>query len=133
MRISNNYGKLPVSIKLLSPILIVFLTLWTAGTLAFGYYAKNSLERTMRQETEDLAILLQQDLQQKQRLISLKTRWISQENSVIQAVTSGDRALLLRTMLPIQSALELDLIRIVDTNNQSLISSQQRSLDEVKF
>ncbi|NEP82087.1 MAG: two-component sensor histidine kinase, partial [Okeania sp. SIO3B3] len=94
---------------------------------------KNSLERTMRQETEDLAILLQQDLQQKQRLISLKTRWISQENSVIQAVTSGDRALLLRTMLPIQSALELDLIRIVDTNNQSLISSQQRSLDEVKF
>ncbi|MDY7004243.1 MAG: ATP-binding protein [Cyanobacteriota bacterium] len=133
MKIYNNYGKLPVSIKLLSPILIVFLTLWTAGTLAFGYYAKNSLERTMRQETEDLAILLQQDLQQKQKLLALKTRWVSEEDAVIQAVASGDRALLLRTMLPIQSALELDLIRIVDTDNQSLISSQQRSLDEVKF
>ncbi|NEO53615.1 MAG: HAMP domain-containing protein [Okeania sp. SIO3B5] len=133
MRIYNNYERLPVSIKLLSPILIVFLTLWTAGTLAFGYYAKNSLERTMRQETKDLAILFQQDLQQKQRLLSLKTRWISQENSVIQAVAADDRTLLLRTMLPIQSSLELDLIRIVDTNNQSLISSHQRSLDKVKF
>ncbi|NES68010.1 MAG: HAMP domain-containing protein, partial [Okeania sp. SIO2D1] len=133
MRIYNNYGKLPVSIKLLSPILIVFLTLWTTGTLAFGYFAKHSLERTMRQETEDLAILLQQDLQQKQRLIALKTRWISEEDSVIQAVAAGERSLLLRTMLPIQSALELDLIRIVDTSNQSLISSHQRSLNEVKF
>ena len=127
------YGKLPVSIKLLSPILIAFLTLWTTGTLGFGYFAKHSLERTIRQETEDLAILLQQDLQQKQRLLSLKTRWISEEDSVIQAVATGDRALLLRTMLPIQSALELDLIRIVDTSNQSLISSQQRSLNEVEF
>jgi two-component system, NtrC family, sensor kinase len=139
MTIRAKYVKLPVSVKLLTPILIVFLSLWTAGTLGFGYFSKITLEQAARKETENLSILLQQDLQQKQKLISLKNRWISEERSVIEAVLTGDtygskqRALLLRTILPNQAALELDLVKIVDTNGKSMVSLQQRSLDQSKF
>ncbi|MDY7020297.1 MAG: HAMP domain-containing protein, partial [Cyanobacteriota bacterium] len=128
------YEQLSVSVKLLLPILAVFLSLWTAGTVAFGYFARNSLEQTAYQEAEDLAILLQQDLQQKQNLLTLKTRWISEEDSVIQAVNQGNRVSLLQVILPMQSALELDAIQIVDAkSHQPIISSQQGSLDEAKF
>ncbi|MGB3402036.1 MAG: ATP-binding protein [Microcoleaceae cyanobacterium] len=129
----HNHKGLPVSIKLLLPILIVFLGLWTAATLAYGYFARHSLEQTARKETEDLAILLKQDLEQKQRLLSLTTRWLSEEESLIQAVASNDQTVLLRAVLPLQAALELDLVRVVDTNDRLLVSSQQRSLSARKF
>ncbi|MGB3533868.1 MAG: ATP-binding protein [Microcoleaceae cyanobacterium] len=133
MNINYNYARSSVSIKLLSPILIVFLSLWTAATLAYGCFARNSLQRIVDQETQDLAILLEQDLQQKQRLLSLTTRWLSEEEDIIQAVISSDRNVLLQTILPRQAALNLDLVRIVDAENKLLISSQQRSLEQVKF
>lgn len=133
MTLRTKYNQFPVAVKLLSLPLIVFLSLWAAGAIGFGYFARNYLAQTAYKETGDLAVLLQQDLQQKQKLLSLKARWVSEEMNVVEAVSTGDRALLLRTLLPIQSALELDLLRIVDTNGQSLLSSQQRSLDGVQF
>ncbi|NES96256.1 MAG: HAMP domain-containing protein [Desertifilum sp. SIO1I2] len=133
MTLRTRYNQFPVAVKLVSVPLIVFLSLWTLGAIGLGYFARNYLAQTAYQETSDLAVLLQQDLQQKERLLSLKARWVSEERSVVDAVSTSDRTLLLRTLLPIQSALELDLLRIVDTNGQSLLSSQQRSLDGVQF
>jgi two-component system, NtrC family, sensor kinase len=137
MIVRARYIKLPVSAQLLLPPLIIFLSLWTAGTLGVGYFTRNNLEQTARKETEDLAILLHQDLQQKQKLLSLKARWISEEPTVIKAVSTSRvatpqeyQALLLRTLLPTQAALELDLLKIVDTKGQCLVSSQQGALKQ---
>jgi two-component system, NtrC family, sensor kinase len=128
MNIHAQYQKLSVAGKLLSPLLLVFLSLWTAGTLGFGYFARNLLEQTARQETEDLANLVAQDLQQKQDLLRLKTRWISENQTVVRAVASGDRALMQQTMLPIQAALELNFIRIVKPQGTVALSLQQGTL-----
>jgi two-component system, NtrC family, sensor kinase len=139
MTIRAQYTKLPVSAKLLTPTLIIFLSLWTAGTFGFAYVAKITLEHTALKEAEDLGILLQQDFRQKQKLLELQSRWISEELSVVEAVARGNtyggkqRALLLRTILPNQAALELDLIKIIDTNGKSIVSLQQRSLEKTKF
>jgi two-component system, NtrC family, sensor kinase len=130
MLLGFRYVRLPISVKLLSPLLVAFLSLWTAGTLGFGYLARKNLEQTALKEIEDRATLLQQDLKQKQELLYLKARWVSEDSNVVSAVAAGDRALLLRTMLPIQASLKLDLIRIVDTNGQVLVSSQQGSLTQ---
>ncbi|MCC3489723.1 MAG: HAMP domain-containing protein [Oscillatoriales cyanobacterium] len=124
------YVRLPISVKLLSPLLVAFVSLWTFGTLGFGYFARKNLEQTAHKEIEDRATLLQQDLKQKQELLYLKARWVSEDRNVIRAVAAGDRPLLLRTMLPIQASLKLDLIRIVDTNGELLVSSQQGALTQ---
>ncbi|OLP18888.1 two-component sensor histidine kinase [Leptolyngbya sp. 'hensonii'] len=133
MFVRTRYAKLPVSVKLLSPPLILFLTLWTAGTLGVGFFARSNLEQTARKETIDLAILVQQDLQQKQNLLRLKTRWVSEESNVIKAIAASDRPRLLRTLLPIQAALELDLIKVVNPTGQTVLLSQQRSLEQAKL
>jgi signal transduction histidine kinase len=128
--IRERYKRLPVSIKLLSPLLTVFLSLWAVGTLGFGYFARNNLEQTALKETEDFASLVQQDIKQKQELLHLKARWINERSDLISAVTSGNRSLLLRTVIPILAALKVDLLKIVDTNGKILVSMQQGELTQ---
>jgi two-component system, NtrC family, sensor kinase len=134
MAIRSRFTRLPVvSIKLLSPLLLAFLSLWIVGTLGFGYFARNNLEEIAKQESEDLASLLQESLKQNQESLKLKTRLVSEEKEVVRAVESGDRALLFQKVLPIQVALKLDLVRIIDADGQILISSQLGALKQVKL
>ena len=133
MNLHTRYTKLPVAVKLLSPPLILFLGLWTAGVVGFSIFANNNIEQATRKETEDLALFLQQDLQQKQTWLNQVTRWISEDPTLVAAVSAGDRDLLRSTLSPIQAALELDLIRIVDAKGQTLLSLQQRSLEQAQL
>ncbi len=133
MAIQSRYARLPVSVKLLSPLLLAFLSLWTTGTLGFGYFARNNLEQMARQEVADLASMLRESLKQRQESLNLKTRSVSEDNNVIKAVVAGDRALLLRTILPIQAGLKLDLIKIVDADGQFLVSSQLGAIGQAKL
>ncbi|WP_333002959.1 sensor histidine kinase [Microcoleus sp. A2-C2] len=104
--------------------MLAFLSLWTVGTLGFGYFAKNNLEQMARKEMVDLASMLGESLKQRQESLRVKARSVSEDNDVIRAVIKGDRPLLLRTLLPIQAGFKLDLIRIVDADGQVLVSSQ---------
>jgi two-component system, NtrC family, sensor kinase len=133
MAIQFRYGRLPVAVKLLSPLLLAFLSLWTVGTVSFGYFARNNLEQMARKEVADLASLLRESLKQRQESLKLKARSVSEDNNVIRAVAAGDRALLLRTILPIQAGLKLDLVRIVDTDGQLLASSQVGAIGQAKL
>ena len=125
------YRGLPVSVKLLFLPLVLFLSLWTAGAIGFIVFANHNLELMARKETAEMALWVQQDLQQKQKTLSLKRRWISEERRVMEAVSRRDRTLLLQTLLPTQAALDLDLIRIIDTQGQALVSLQQGGLEGV--
>lgn len=133
MAIQSRYARLPVAVKLLSPLLLAFLSLWTAGTLGFGYFARNNLEQMARQEVADLASLLRESVKQRQESLNLKARSVSEDNNVIRAVAAADRALLLRTVLPIQAGLKLDFIRIVSTDGQLLVSSQLGVIGQAKL
>ncbi|MEG4589785.1 ATP-binding protein [Microcoleus sp. MOSTC5] len=86
-----------------------------------------------RNEIVDLASMLRETLKQRQESLSVKARSVSEDNDVIRAVAEGDRALLLRTVLPIQAGLKLDLIRIVDTDGQVLVSSQLGAIRQAKL
>jgi signal transduction histidine kinase len=92
--------------------------------LGFGYFARNNLEQMARKEMVDLASMLGESLKQRQESLRVKARSVSEDNDVIRAVIKGDRPLLLRTLLPIQAGFKLDLIRIVGTDGQVLVSSQ---------
>jgi two-component system, NtrC family, sensor kinase len=125
------YRQLPVAIKLVSPVLLTFLCLWTIGLTSFGYFAKVNLNQTAIREMDDTVTWLQRDLDQQQQVLNLNARSVSETQTVIESITAGDRPRLLRSILPIQAALKLDLVRIVDAQGQVLLSSQQGSLGSV--
>jgi two-component system, NtrC family, sensor kinase len=125
MALLAKYGQLPVAIKLLSPVLIAFLGLWTIGTVSFGYFAKIQLDQTAQRELEDTASWIQRDLDQQRQLLKLNARSVSEDPALIEALTKGDRGMLLRAMLPIQAGLKLDLVRIISPQGDILLTSQQ--------
>lgn len=125
MALLAKYGQLPVAIKLLSPVLIAFLGLWTSGTVSFGYFAKIQLDQTAQRELEDTAAWVQRDLDQQRQLLKLNARSVSEEPALIEALAKGDQSTLLRAMLPIQAGLKLDLVRIINPQGKILLTSQQ--------
>lgn len=119
--------KLPIGVKLLLPLLTIFFGIWTVGTFSFF---KGYLEQDLKKETESFSVLVSQDLQQKQELLRSQARWVADKNGLPQAITSEDRALLLQKLLPIQSALELNLIKIVDTDGTVLADLRQGEINQ---
>jgi signal transduction histidine kinase len=122
-----------VSLRLLLPILVTFLSLWTVGTVAFGYFASNRLELAARKELEDTVRFLEDALQQRRSTLNLKARAISIDRAVVAATAKGDRAALFRTMKPIQVALELDWMAIFNLQGELLLSLQEGALSSIRL
>lgn len=131
--LANRYSRLPVTVKLLSPLLATFLGLWSVGIVGFGVVASNNLEQNARREAEDFAASLQLNLQLRQETLNLKARAISTNSDIVEALASNDTALLQQILLPIQVALELDLVKIIDPDGNSLLSLQQGELRAAKL
>jgi signal transduction histidine kinase/CheY-like chemotaxis protein len=129
----GHYSRLPVTVKLLSPILATFLGLWTAGILGFGFVARNNLEQNAQKEAADFAGSLQLNLQLRQETFNLKARAISTNSDVVKALVTKDPDLLQQILLPIQATFELDLVKIVDPGGNSLLCLQQGELRAAKL
>jgi signal transduction histidine kinase/FixJ family two-component response regulator len=133
MDLIARYSRLSVAVKLLSPLLATFLSLWTVGILGFGLVARNNLEQNAQKESEDFATSLQLNLQLRQETLNLKARAISSNSDIIKAVATQDRALLQQILLPIQATFELDLVKIINSNGDSLLCLQQGELRSAKL
>jgi signal transduction histidine kinase/CheY-like chemotaxis protein len=133
MDLLNRYSRLSVAVKLLSPLLATFLSLWTVGILGFGLVARNNLEQNAQKEAEDFAVSLQLNLQLRQETLNLKARAISSNSDIVRAVATQDRALLQQILLPIQATFELDLVKIIDPHGDSLLCLQQGELRQAKL
>jgi signal transduction histidine kinase/DNA-binding NarL/FixJ family response regulator len=133
MDLIARYSRLSVAVKLLSPLLATFLGLWTVGILGFGLVARNNLEQNAQKEVEDFAASLQINLQLRQETLNLKARAISTNSDIIRAVATQDRARLQQILLPIQATFELDLVKIIDPNGDSLLCLQQGELRAAKL
>jgi two-component system, NtrC family, sensor kinase len=133
MPLRSFYAKLSVTVKLLVPSLSVFLTLWTLGTFSFGYLTRQNLEQSASQETEEIATVVLRELQQRQQLLQSQSRWVADREEVVRAAASGDQALLVRRLLPIQASLKLDLIKIVNPAGQVVAALVQGDIRQAKL
>ncbi|RUS98052.1 hypothetical protein DSM106972_082710 [Dulcicalothrix desertica PCC 7102] len=122
--------KLPIVVKLLLPLLSTLLGVWTIGTFGF---MKSYLQQEQQRETEDFTVLVSQDLQQKQELLQLQARWVADKNGLSQAITSENQTSLVQTLLPIQAALQLDLIKVVATDGTVLADLRQAEITQAKL
>ena len=127
------YQQLPSSVKLLTLLISTFLILWVGGTLMFATFARRHLDQSVQREIEDTASWVQKNLDQRQNLLTLHARSIGEAPPVIKALETGDRSDLLRGILPLQAALEIDAVRVISPTGEVLLSSQQNSLSSAQF
>lgn len=122
------YSKLSLKAKIMLPLLSVFLGMWTAGTLGFGYFFTSRMEENIREETEEVSSVVAQDLAQKFELLRLQARWVADNKNLAAAIASAERSALLQVLLPLQASLKLDLIKIVDTDGAVLMELKQGAI-----
>ncbi|AKG22874.1 ATP-binding protein [Calothrix sp. 336/3] len=121
MVIQRNYAKLPVAVKLLLPLMLIFFGISGVGIYSFfiGYVANRLVA-----ETESTTNLLSENFSHRHQLLELRGKWLANQNEVIEAIASANRTTLLQTLLPIQASMQLDMITVVD--NQGLVIGDLR-------
>ncbi len=131
--IQKAYSKLPISVKHFLPLFslfFVFFGLWTVGTYCFF---QAHLERDLKQETEDFSSFFLHNIEQEQAILQSKARWIADGNDLPQVFALKNHADLLRALLPIQTALKLDLIKVITKDGLVLADLRQRTLVQAQL
>ena len=126
------YLKLPLKTKILLPLLLVFMSIWTVGTISFGYFFTQRLEENLETETKGVSSLIKDTLEKEKELLFLKARWLAESKQVSQLVAKQDKARLLINLLPMKESLQLDFIKIIDTKGEVLAQLRDRKIDLVK-
>ncbi|MEO1428115.1 MAG: ATP-binding protein [Cyanobacteria bacterium J06633_8] len=131
--LKKKYLQLPLKTKILLPLLLVFMSIWTLGAIGFGYFFTQRLEKKLKAETKAVASLVTDTLEREKELLFLKSRWIADSKEVFQLVARKDKATLLRTLLPLKESLQLDLIKILDTDGEVLARAKQKQIISVEL
>ncbi len=131
--LKKTYSKLPLKTKILVPLLFVFMSIWTVGTISFGYFFTYRLEEKLKAETKGVASLITDTLEREKQLLFLKARWVADSKEVSQFVAQKDKAALFRTLLPLKESLQLDFIKIIDTNGTLLAQVRQQEIISDQF
>jgi two-component system, NtrC family, sensor kinase len=114
--------------SLSAKILLVFLSMWTIGTVGLGSYFAKHLQDSLVRSTEEASFMVLQNLKQRQESLSLKVRWVADRQDVVAAVGQPDRGKILRTFLPIQASLDLKLVEVVDQKGELLVELKEDSI-----
>ncbi len=128
--IRASYRKLPVAFKLLLPILSTFLSIWTVGTFIF---LQAQLEKDLKEKVDGFSSLMSQEFKEEKEQLHSQARWIGDKKDISQAVEGKHQLLLIKTLLPFQSSLKLDYIKVITKDGTVLAELRKESLREVKL
>ena len=106
-------------------MLSIFVGSWMIGTVSVGYSATREQTRDLHRETKSAALRIAKELEAAQNLLSFKAKSIADIASLSQIVSTQDEQALLKTLLPLKSSLDLDLIKVVTP--QGTVLSDVRS------
>lgn len=119
------YSNLPLTGKILIPILSIFLGIWTVGTVSVGYLGTSNQASELKRETQNAASHISNEIGLAQELLSFKAKSIADVVQLPEAVSTRDEQALLRILLPLRSDLDLDLVKVID--NQGAVITDLRS------
>ncbi|MEM7716025.1 MAG: ATP-binding protein [Cyanobacteria bacterium P01_A01_bin.68] len=109
------------------------MSIWTVGTISLGYFFTYRSEEKLKSETEGVSSLVTDTLKREKKLLFLKARWVADAKEVSQLVAKKDKTALLRALLPLKESLQLDFIKIVDTNGKKLARVRQQEVISVQL
>ncbi len=115
------YSQMSLRQKISIPFIVVFLAIWFLGTSALGYYFSRNLKQKQLQETEALAKFILREFEKASNNLLVNARLLSDNAAIVQSVAQKDQTALLQQLLPLRTALSVDLIKIVDRNGNELI------------
>ncbi|MGI0493057.1 ATP-binding protein [Alkalinema pantanalense CENA528] len=130
MQFLRIYRHLSLRQKIVLPFLAVFMTILLIGAMAIGYWLTQTLEQQRYVELEDFSRRVQADLQANQEALIAKAQVLADQPAIRQAVAKGDRAALMQLLLPTKAELQLDWVKILNTQSQNLLDLQNETIQQ---
>lgn len=125
------YEKLPFSLKMSAPFILMFFIFWVVGSLAIGRYFSVKLAQQQRQQLEESAALVKQNLEKELFNLRRSVRLLATNQPILDGIEQQDRGLIQRELLPLVPALETDAVQVIDADANTLLDSRRRVLREV--
>ncbi|MBE9206636.1 HAMP domain-containing protein [Nostoc sp. LEGE 06077] len=125
--------RLNLSQKIVFSSLAVFLSIFILCLLIIGHWFTNSLEQKIRQEVANFAERVYKDFQHEQDDLETQVNLIAGRETILLAIEQQDKQRLLQDLLPIRTTLDLDWIKVVDTQGNTLLETKQARLINSKF
>lgn len=122
------YSKLSLRLKILLPLLSIFLLMWGLGTLSMGYFLSKRIEEHTEEDLQAIASVVHQGLKNQKEALFLQARWVADTQGIPELVMEGQKRKLIQTLLPLRSTLELDLVKIVDKEGNTIVKVQGGTL-----
>lgn len=114
----------PLSQKISLPFLLIFLGIWTVGTVILGEYFSITLEARKQRKAADLASLVELDIQRELEDLQKSARLLSLKTEIVDAAEERNQLRLQQQILPLKGILEADYIRVLSRQNQTLLDSR---------
>lgn len=127
-RLQATYSKLPLSQKIIIPFLSIILSMGMITMVSVWYWFAHDLEDQMYSEVEGFSSLVLRDFNREEQRLRWQTQLVANSPEVIQAAEQVNYSDLLKTLVPIKTTLELDLIKVLDKKGQILTNLHQNSL-----
>ncbi|MBD2455108.1 HAMP domain-containing protein [Nostoc sp. FACHB-87] len=125
--------RLNLSQKIVFSFLAVFLSIFIFCLLIIGHWFTNSLEQNLRQEVAIFAARVHTDFLHEQEDLETQVNLIAGRETIHLAIEQKDTAKLLQDLLPIRTALEIDWIKVVDPNSDTLVEIKHASLNNSRL
>ncbi|MEL7504738.1 MAG: hypothetical protein AAFN18_19975 [Cyanobacteria bacterium J06554_6] len=84
------YRQASLPLKISLPFILLFVGCWTAGTFALGEYFTNRLESKQAVRAEELAALVEREIEKELDYLRTGARLLSIKTSIAQSTSAAD-------------------------------------------
>lgn len=109
----------------------IFLTLWLGASASVGYLINRGLKYRLEVETETAAAQTLSHFHHFYRALKLKSKSLEYDQQLPTMLASDDLNQLLKTLLPIQVGLGVELLKVVNRDGEVVINLDQRHLANI--
>lgn len=127
------YRNAALPFKISMPFILMFLGFWVTSTAVVGVYFSNKLEQNQREQSRELAALVEREIEQELNSLRRVARLLSIEIPIAQGTLAQDTNQLQQAILPLVGILDTNIIKIINVSNQPLFTVQSGILNDVEL
>jgi signal transduction histidine kinase len=129
----NLYCKLPLNLKIILPFLAVSVSLLLLVTATASFWLSHSIEQMLGDEIGNRVSLVLGDFKAQQQLLQGQAQMLASSDGIRQALERGDADAVREPLLPVKTALGLDMIEVVDERGAVVAQLREEALAGVKL
>ncbi|NEP76207.1 HAMP domain-containing protein, partial [Okeania sp. SIO2G5] len=126
-----SYSKLPLAGKILAPMLSLFIGMGGVGVFSVGYLFTQERVKELKRETANATDHTISQFEHYLQELRLKSAALNHKPELSEAVIQKDSQALLKILLPLQTDLQVDLVKIVDQEANTLVDLRSSTLGQI--